>query len=242
MNLRFNMDYCLVSSLYYTAKAFQNDTCLGVQSTFYFMIKECRLDKWWGHRKRNDYRWSNSGSENESENTLWQRPTYWLYKNILRHLDIDPFKGMSTDNYRAYFIYIYLSRDWLAAAKVMFGYIIRLGMTPSLCEWAPLKPQAYVLLLKTPWPYKIHWLWAIPAHICENAFMKSVESEYKISIEDSTTNKISLWPSALLLGVPMPTMGYLEYVYNTYWPKGNPGHEIGQEVIKGLSVQISKNQ
>jgi hypothetical protein len=197
------------------------------------VIKDCRLDKCIGHRKSVVYRWSNSGSANPSENTLFNRPTKWLYDKVLRHFNIDPYKGLNGDQYRAYFLWLYKNRkDSQAkslARKVLFGFIIRLGLTPSLCEWAPLKPQAYVLLLKMFWYLYPLYL------IARVAFYFSVEAELKVPVEVSTTNKITMIPTMISLGQEFPCPTVIKETYETYFKPGTDVAFIGEACIAALT-------
>lgn len=222
-------DYCLRTSLFCAGKLMQGiNDIIGVMNT---MIFECRLTSYYPVKSQ-EYMWSNSGSENEEENTFWKRPTFWLW----RHLGIDMHKGLNGDQFRAFFIMMYLNKDnplykriW---KKIAVGFILRLGFTPSLCEWAPLKPQAYVLYFKSApgiYKYLCYPLYLICRLFFEIIYM---EENVFIPIEQSTTNKISLFPTAHLLGKVLPVQCYVELVYKTYF-KGDIEF-IGQSVIDGL--------
>ncbi len=209
-----NRDQCLKESL----KAFCDLVCSGsVTQDFIDMKKDCRLYNFFGHRKTSDYRWSNSGSEMRSENTMFKRPTKWLYDHVLKWFKIDPCKGLNGDQYRAYFLPMYLRQDWKSALKIMVGFICRLGLTPSLCEWAPLKPQAYVLLFKTRFPFNIQYLWRPIYKLCKCSFEKNVQQEMKVPIGISTTNKVSMIPTMKLLGMFTPNKQYIIRVYETFF-------------------------
>jgi hypothetical protein len=211
-------DYCLRASLFgFAMHKYSSLQCKEEASSLMKkMIKDCRLDKWWGHRKNPNYKWSNSGSENPADNTLFKRPTYWIWKNILRHFGLDFYKGMNGDQLRAYSLWLYMTKDWLGALRVIAGLVCRLGMTPSLCEWAPLKPQAYVLLFAVkPIKYIFYPIYLI----CYLAFIISSYFELKIPLEESTTNKLVIYPTVKLLHFKDldKDFNYIKSIYITYF-------------------------
>jgi hypothetical protein len=188
----------------------------------------CNLTRWFGHRKSQDYRWSNSGSGNPGENTIWKRPTYWLYHNILKYFDIDPYKGLNSDQYRSYALWVYERKDTWAALRVLLPFIVRLGLTPSLCEWLPLKIHSYVLFFRVlPFYYlnPLYWISRIIFHF-------SMKRNLKEDIAVSTTNKITLLPTMYYLGYKLPEDEYIEAVYDTYYGKDS---EIAKELKKVLT-------
>ena len=156
------------------------------------MERDCRLRNFFGHRKSPTYKWSNSGSENLNENTIWKRPTYWVYHNILRYVGIDLYKGANCDQLRAYWLTLYLRRERWIAIKHLLGYVVRLGFSPSLMENIILKPQSLAVLLATIWK---------PMHYIVLPFLLlSRWRNFKKPISQSTTNKITLIPTLALLG------------------------------------------
>jgi len=229
-------DYCLRTSLYCAGKIMQNSYNYEESNLMYQMIKDCRFNSFY-QIKSHEYKWSNSGSENKNDNTFWKRPTYWLYHNILKHIRKDPYKGANGDQLRAFFIVMYLKRYqskykkiWL---KIFLGFIFRFGFTPSLCEFAPLRPQAYILFLLSA-PYGLKYLLLPFILISKICFYISFYREINfIPIELSTTNKISLLPTALLLKHEgFPTFNYCKKVYEEYF-KGDLNF-IGQSIFKGI--------
>jgi hypothetical protein len=214
-------DYCLRSSLYIVGKTLSKTLTREDIILFYDMVNECRLNKWLGHRKSAKYTWSVSDG---------------LTKRLYDWFGINLFKGLNHDQYRAYFIFLYLYNDWLGALKVMFGYLIRCFFTPSLMEHAFLKPQAYVLLLKVKFPFNIQYLW-YPLYLTSLMFLKlSIHREFNIKIAVSTTNKISLIPTALLLGqIKLVTPFDFKYVENVYTEYFKDSH-VGLALINGIGV------
>jgi len=238
------------------------------------LISDCRLNTIHAI-KSPGYRWSGSGSENPKENTLFKRPTKWIYDNISRifvvylvlhvfmivnichfstniylflpahlsplfflslilYIKQDPHKGANADQLRAFFIVMYLNREapiykkiWL---KMALGFILRAGLTPSLCEWAPLKPQAYVLFLMSA-PYGLKYPLYPLILISKWAFKRSYYNEMiNVSISQDTTNKISAIPTGEILGLKeTPTDNYVADVYKTYF--------TGKGAFIGLSIR-----
>lgn len=227
-------DFVLRTSLYFAAKLLLLDVSKDDRFYYNVMIKECWLDKIVWNRKSMIYRWSNSGSAAESENTLMKRPTKWIYNHLLKYFKINPFKGLSGDQMRAYILSLYLENNWRGVLRVKLGFIIRLGMTPSLCEFAPLKPQAYVLLFKTKYPYYIHYLWYPIYLICKLFFYFSYNREIKISINKSTTNKITMLPTALILGFKLPGKEYIKLVYKEYFKDNIVGEVMSEALCRYL--------
>lgn len=228
-NLFNSGDYCLNASLWYAGMIMCGDSIY--KEPFFLMTKECRLLTSFHPIKSAGYRWSNSGSENPEENNLKNRPTWWLYHHVLKYFKIDPHKGLSTDQMRALFIVLYLKRDDTRYKKIwwriFWGYIFRLGMTPSLMEWAPLKPQAYVLFWKcAPWfCYPIY-------KVCEMMFSWRFYNELEnVPIKQDCTNKISAIPTAHIIGgYKMPSREYIKEVYQEYFK----GHMVGISILEGL--------
>jgi len=227
-------DWILRASLYAAGQLMSGEKTDYIHGT---MIKYCRLNKWLGHRKCPEYRWSNSGSQNPAENTLFRRPTYWIYNNILKRFGIDPYKGANHDQYRAHFLTLYINKDWVGALKVMFGYFIRLGFAPSWMEHCLFKPQAFVLLLNMPFPFKLHYLWKPVAWVSRKIFNWRAKRELMIPNSESTTNKITMLPTMKLLGMEMPSDDYIREVYDTYFAHDNESYKlIKSSIKKGLGV------
>jgi hypothetical protein len=205
-------DYCFRSSLLSTGLFLvgKKDEAKEIMKE---MIDECRLDKWTGHRKSAVYMWSDSYGL-----------TRWLYD----HIGINLYKGLNNDQYRAYYMWLYLNNDWVGALKVLFGFIYRLGLTPSLMEWGPLKPQAFVLLFGVkPIKYFMYPIYLF----CKLCFFISFINENSIPIENGTTNKVTMLPTARILGFKIPRMSYIKFVYyeyfkedlyKVYWPLTQP--------------------
>ena len=199
------------------------------------MEKECNLRKWFGHRKSPTYKWSNSGSANAHENTLMNRPTWWIQNKILKHCGIDPYKGANFDQLRAYWITLYMRRERWIAIKHLIGFVCRIGFTPSLMEHILFKPQAAIMLFAT--------IWKPLRYLSYPIFMLSRRREFQLPVWDGTTNKISLIPTCFLLGmryVPKDyedneaTHQYIREVYTTYFcEEGNK--MVGEAMIRGLT-------
>jgi hypothetical protein len=219
-------DYCLKTSLYITAKFLWGVVTNEDRYYYNLMIEECRLNKVIWNRKSSIYKWSNSGSEDPGENTFMKRPTKWIYEHILKYFNIDPFKGLSGDQLRSYLLTLYLNNDWWGALRLKLGFLIRLGLTPSLCEFAPVKPQAYVLLFKIKYPFYINFLWRPLYYFCKLMFYISYKRELKVPVEVSTTNKISLLPTAYLLNLQLPTNDFITSVYKTYFGASIVGEKL----------------
>jgi len=222
-------DFCVRTSLYVVGKTLQNKLSERDYEWMNIMIKECRLDKWTGHRKSEKYRWSNSGGSNAANNTLFKRPTKWIYDHVFKYIGFNPYKGLNGDQYRAYFMWLYLNKDLKGALKVMLGYVYRLGFAPSMTEHAFLKPQAYIMLFKVhPIFYPMHLL-------CYPFFLFSKNRNLKQPVKGHTTNKISLLPTMKLLKHKLPSKEYMSSVYRRYFGKpGSHGHFIGESVYLGL--------
>jgi hypothetical protein len=168
--------------------------------------------------KSEEYSWSNSGSAVPADNTLLNRPTFWIYQNVLKYFNKDPKKGANGDQLRAYFIPMYQNNEVDIAKQIFFGMIQRGGMVPSWMEFAPLKPQCFVLLFKLlceKWS-KVFYL---PYKFCLYCFEKSIKSNLAEPISESTTNKISLLPTMKVLGMKLPDDEYIKSVYYTYFPQ-----------------------
>lgn len=232
-------DYVLRTSLYCAGKLMQGKSYEAVDFFMTRLIHDCKLDKLSPIKSR-EYRWSNSGSANPAENTLWKRPTYWLYNKVLKYLRWNPYKGANGDQLRAFYIVLYLLRRTPAFKRIWFkqalGFIFRLGLTPSLCEWAPLKPQAYVLFLMSA-PYGLKYLLYPFIFISQFIFCVSFYKEIeKVTPTESTTNKISSIPTARILNVkkPRPDLVYCRAVYDIYFKCGSKF--IGDSVYNGVKA------
>ena len=226
-------DWILRASLYTVGRLLRE---LPITEEIVTVKKHCRLFRWFGHRKSPEYKWSNSGSENIKENTLFKRPTYWIYNNILRHFGIDLYKGANGDQFRAYFLYLYLRKDWQSALRILCGFDCRLTLFPSLMESWIFKPQTLVLLFKIPFPFKLHWLWR-PFYWISYIFFR-ITSWYEIEYVPirKSTNKISMLPTRKVLGLKMPPDKYIEKVYNTYFCSDEEGGVmIRESLIKALT-------
>jgi hypothetical protein len=203
---------------------------------FHEMRKECRLAKWLGHRKSAEYKWSNSGSENPAENNIRQRPTKWIYDHILKYLGIDLYKGLNGDQYRAYFLALYLLREekWVlgAACKVIFGFIVRLGMFPSLMEHCIFKPQIFVCL------FRVHWVFYPMYLLCLPIFILTKNATLKQPLLFETTNKITLLPTMKALGYELPfNRLQIAEIYYEYWKPGSTDQFMADTMIFGLTKE-----
>lgn len=215
-------DTCLQVSHYIWAKSVLNETTLEDLNILGEMLDvECRLSSPKGHRKNRTYFWSNSDGL-----------TRWLHDKILKYLDLDVYKGLNGDQYRAYFIWLY--SDYIAGDRlienVINGYIRRLGFAPSLMEHCIFKPQAYVLLLKRTKYYKFNPLY----WISRAAFHFSMKRNLKQPIKGHTTNKISLLPTMHYLGYDLPDKSYTDAVYNRYYKNGTELCELMKKAIDKL--------
>lgn len=188
------------------------------------MAEDCRLLSL-SPRKSPEYTWAVS-----------EGITLKLYNNFLKYLGINPYKGLNGDQLRALFIIMYLRRNdrlyktmWV---RIFLSILIRGGFTPSLCEYAPLKPQAYVLFFKAA-PYGLAWLLWPVYKICEMIFTYRFFKEInEVSIERSTTNKISALLTAKILGIEgLPSEAYAKRVYEAYFK--NDLAFIGDACYKG---------
>ena len=243
-------DYTIRTSLYCTGKLLQAGSLdkLSHEDSIAMkkMMLECNLYEWVGHRKSKMFHWGPytdpvTGKTDGGSDGV----TRWLYDHVLKHFDINPSKGLNGDQYRAYFMWLFLTKDWRQALKVMFGYIIRLGMTPSLMEWAPVKPQAYVMLLKVRFPLGINYLWYPLYLIARLAFGIGYKVEMKdVEFKHGTTNKITLLPTAKCLGIiKNPTMqeaALMKRVYDRYFgsTEASQGFFIADSVYKGLLAGV----
>lgn len=203
-------DTCLQISHYYWAKR-----VLGIQTGDDVNIlaemieEECRIINKLGHRKNHTYKWSNSDGL-----------TKWLYNKVLKYIGIDPYKGLNGDQYRAFFIYLYAMKGKAKKQlrnNIAFGFIVRLGFFPSLMEHMIMKPQAFVLFLKTYKHYKFNPLY----WISRLAFHFSMKRNLKQPVKGHTTNKISLLPTMYYLGYKLPDKEYRDSIYNRYYGKNS---------------------
>lgn len=219
-------DYCLRTSLFVAGAILQNGVY--VSDCFETMCKDCRLHHWFGHRKSYDYTW-----EKDQHNG---KKTIRCYLGILyrKIFGKSLYCGLNCDQYRALFIVLYLMRRYpfsrKIARRIIFGYIIRLGFSPSLTEWAIFKPQTFVLLFRMfgicfPINAVLLPIFKITAHF-----------NLLEPIEKSTTNKISLLPTMFVLRMKMPTDDYIREVYNTYFSSQEQGGQlIRHALIKALT-------
>lgn len=219
-------DKCLLASLYCSAMLMQGEFSFTEVQVIAKVIDECKLDTYLMPRKSAKYTWANSGSQNESENTWLKRPTYRLYKLFGINLP----KGLNGDQLRAFAIFLYLTRQTSEsrriAKKLLWGFVLRLGFYPSLMEHILFKPQALVLVFKMfpllrPFYLFSYLIWYYGAN-----------SETLIPNTVSTTNKISLLPTMLLLGFEMPPKNYIKNVYSIYFELERPF--IGEAMTKAL--------
>jgi len=186
--------------------------------------------------KHPTYRWSNSGSENKAENTLFKRPTYWIYHKILKYIGVDPYKGCSFDQLRAWWIITYIFNDKKAAFKNLLGIALRLGFAPSLMENIIFKPQCCIMALATIWE-PLRYL-VYPFY----AFSRS--RNLKIGTWDNTTNKISLLPTMLYLGHHFnypKDFFFIKRVYTTYFCQDDNKH-VGEAMINGFKYALSSTE
>lgn len=185
--------------------------------------------------KHPNYRWSNSGSENKAENTLFKRPTYWLYHKILKHVGLDPLKGASIDQLRAWWLICYAFKDRKAVFYNLIGFVLRLGFAPSLMENILFKPQHLLLPLSTLFK-PLGWL-VYPFYVLGR------ERNLKIGVWDNTTNKISLLPTMWLMGYKFhypKSMFFIKSVYTTYYCQEDNKH-VGAALIKGFTRVLKEN-
>ena len=195
---------------------------------YYDMVEKCQMNNILFQRKSPTYRWSNSGSENPAENTLLKRPTWWIYHKILKHIGWDPYKGANFDQLRAYWLTLYATRSRKAAFKHLLGFVLRLGFAPSFMEHVFFKPQATVALLATIWEPLKYLVW-IP-------FKLSALKNLNIPISESTTNKITLIPTLMLLEPNTHIIHlYYELVYKTYFHQFD-NRIVGNAMIVGLKT------
>lgn len=171
-------DYCLRTSLY-CYSCVKNGRIINIEDKELMdhMEIECKLDPLsLFPRKSEYYKWSNSDGL-----------TRFIYNFFLRFLGIDPYKGLNFDQLRAYYLYLYATKQRKKAIKHLAGWFLRLGFAPSLMEHIIFKPQAIIMLLATIW-YPLHYLVYIP-------FIFSVRKNMTEPIEVGTTNKITLLPT-----------------------------------------------
>ena len=184
-------DYCLLTSLWIYSmldtKAFNEDTgetTDGIKALVAFeaMEKECKLDPLSLFPiKSEEYTWSRSDGL-----------TRWLYDNILKYFGINPGKGLNFDQLRGYYLFLYRTKRRKKACKHLLSWIARLGFAPSLMEHVFFKPQALVMMLATIWK---------PLHYLVWPFLYfSVKKNFEETIEQGTTNKITLIPTLMELG------------------------------------------
>lgn len=230
-------DLCLRVSLYFWGASqleifnlFSKTKFDEAKHAFETMQSYCRLRQTLGHRKHPNYLWSNSGSENPNENTILKRPTKWIYDHFLKFLGIDPYKGLNCDQYRAYALSVYQTKDVSAALKVIFGLVLRLGFLPSLTEHILFKPQSMVLFLKLL-RERHSVLWTPFYLISKLAFLISMKRNLKIPIEEDTSNKISLLPTMKILRLSMPRPAYEKEVYETYFHGKEEGGVLIKEIL-----------
>lgn len=231
-------DLCLQVSLYCSGRILSGEYNETDNDLMEAMIYECNLNSILWPRKNAQYSWSNSGSENPAENTLFKRPTKWIYDHIFAPLNskfgwsIDLHKGLNTDQLRAFFIYLWLMKydksKKIIAKKILLGLFCRMGMLPSLMENAIFKPHNFILL------FDIFLMTKPIFYITKKLFAYSISNELNIDIRTSSTNKISLLPTMKLLGYQMPSSVYVQQVYSTYFPVSSEQFFIGETLIKGV--------
>lgn len=189
-------DYCLLTSLYCYANIWSSDDEFRVNSYIYLgaMEEECKLSPLSLFPiKSEEYTWSRSDGL-----------TRWLYDNALKHFNINPGKGLNFDQLRGYYLYLYKTKQRKKACKHLLSWIARLGFAPSLMEHVFFKPQAMAMLLATIWK---------PLHYLVWPFLYfSVKKNFNETIEQGTTNKITLIPTLIELG-------YLEVTDNFVYIK-----------------------
>lgn len=217
-----NGDYCLRTSLFAAGKQLSGIDDKDAKYYMECMIEECRMNSF--HQiKSEEYTWSKSDGF-----------TRLVYDKILKYLKVDPHKGLNGDQLRGFFIMLYLnrknkeySRIWY---KILIGFILRLGLTPSLCELSFLKPQAYILFFKAKWfTYPIYLL-------IKPLFKYLAKRELEnIPIKKSTTNKISLLPTMQILGIKIPDNKYCRAVYSRYFKKSGKINFIGNALYEGIA-------
>jgi len=213
-------DTCLQVSHYFWATLVLDQLDFEPIKIFYEMLEdECRLLNLLGHRKNRTYRWSNSNGI-----------TKWLQTRILRYFNIDPYKGLNGDQYRALFLHLqfqsYTYSDQVRN-NILFGFILRLGFFPSLMEHAILKPQSLVLFWKSFKGYKLNPLYWLSL-LC---FYFSMKRNLAQPIKGHTTNKISLLPTMYYLGFKLPPKEYTDKMYDVYYGKKS---ELGQLMKKAI--------
>ena len=219
-------DYCLRASLYMTGKLFKRQVWASDRIAWDLMIKECRLRELFGHRKSKEYTWEKDihNGKKSLRCRLWKL-ICWITKK-----DITLYCGLNCDQYRALLIPLYMTRRSKTsrhiAKNIFWGYILRCGFSPSLTEWAVIKPQSLILLLRMFW-------YSYPLYLAALPFLwLSIYRNIKLKkISDGTTNKISLLPTMMLLGYKIPEMDYIENVYQTYFSKSDV---VGQAMIGGF--------
>ncbi len=228
-------DFCLRTSLYITGKLFQKK--LTTIDMFYWklMVDECRLFTWFHHRKSKKYTWKKDVHGGKKSLRCKAFITInWVFRKLkLTKTDLVFYCGLNCDQYRGLLIPLYLTKDTKTSKKIarriFWGYVLRLGFSPSLTEWAVIKPQSFILLFRMlwyAWPlYPISWVfWRI-----------SMWRNLKQPIKGHATNKISLLPTMLLLNYKLPSDEYICRVYSRYFKHGSDGKMIRKALIGGLS-------
>lgn len=169
-------------------------------------IKEARLDKLFGHRKSAEYRWSKTED---------------IRKILYKISGYNGYAGLNCDQYRAFFCWCYLTGDKAAVIRVLFGYVCRLGFSPSLTEYGFFKPQSFVLALATIHP----WL----KYLVYPFYLISERKNLRKPINEDTSGKITLLLTMKLLGRPIKSKMvnkydiehgqkiYIDRVYETYF-------------------------
>jgi len=177
-------DYCLRQSLYTIAKKSSDNCFIRAEGLrlLNVMEKECKLSPLSLFPiKSEEYTWSRSDGL-----------TRFLYDHFFKYLGLDFHKGLNHDQLRAYYLYLYLTKQRGKAVKHLLSLILRLGFAPSMMEHCLFKPQAYICLLATIWK---------PLQYLVYPFFKwSAMRNLEASVASGTTNKITLLPTLKALG------------------------------------------
>ena len=98
---------------------------------YMFPVKNILFNSVFYPIKDYSYFWSNSGSQNEQENTFFTRFTYVLYQKVLKKVGFNPHKGSNPDQIYPVSIYCLLFKDYKFALKLLLGFVLRLGFYPN---------------------------------------------------------------------------------------------------------------
>lgn len=219
-------DYCQRVSLYASgrilSKTFTREDALIVSK----MIKECRLENLFGHRKSIEYTWSKDIHNGKKSLRYYA----WSIINKIHPREL--YCGLNTDQYRALAIYLYLTRNLPRSRKIakniLIGYILRGTVSPSLTESIILKPYSIVLLFKM-----FRCLFPVFA-LLRSLYGLSVKSEMLKTNQEGTTNKVSMLPTMLLLGFELPTDNYIKETYSIFFDKGEDRILIRNSITDGV--------